>query len=44
MSSYTEENLLGGLAPDKNGKMVFQRAGIGAYLVEDNNQKQGKQK
>lgn len=35
MSSYTEENLLGGLAPDRNGKMIFQRTGIGAYLVED---------
>lgn len=42
MSSYTEENMLGGLAPDRNGKMIFQRTGIGAYLVEENNYKQTK--
>ncbi len=39
MNSYTQENLIGGFAPDKNGKMVFQTAGIGAYLVEENNLK-----
>jgi hypothetical protein len=34
MGSYTEENLLGGYAPDKNGKMVFQLGCIGKYLVK----------
>jgi hypothetical protein len=34
MSSYTEENLLGGYAPDKDGKMVFQFSCIGKYLLK----------
>jgi hypothetical protein len=30
--SFTEENLLGGLAPDEDGNMKFQLSGIGYYL------------
>jgi hypothetical protein len=36
MNSYTEENLLGGYAPDESGKMIFQLSGLGAYLVPEN--------
>jgi hypothetical protein len=36
MNTYTEENLLGGLAPDASGKMTFQLSGLGAYLVPIN--------
>jgi hypothetical protein len=32
--SFTEENLLGGLAPDEDGNMKFQLSGIGYYLKE----------
>jgi hypothetical protein len=36
MNSYTEENLLGGYAPDASEKMTFQLSGLGTYLVLEN--------
>jgi hypothetical protein len=39
MSSYMEENLLGGYAPDENGRMTFQFSGLGTYLVLRNKEK-----
>jgi hypothetical protein len=36
MNSYTEENLLGGYAPDASGNMTFHLSGLGTYLAPEN--------
>jgi hypothetical protein len=36
MNSYTEENLLGGYAPDASERMTLQLSGLGDYLLPGN--------
>jgi hypothetical protein len=44
MNNYTEENLLGGYAPDASGKMTFHLSGLGAYLVLKNEEEQNSER